>query len=147
MRRIRSGGTKPELIVRKMLRSLGYTGYRLHRANLPGKPDIAFVGLKLAIQVHGCFWHGHTCDEGLRRPKSNQPYWNPKIEGNIARDKRNAGALRLLGWRQLVIWDCELSKPKNVEQRLRKFLSGEGMPQAERLNCLPPCDPRHPRRM
>jgi len=122
MRKIRSRETGPELRVRQLLRSLGHKGYRLHRSELPGRPDIAFVGRRLAVQVHGCFWHGHTCTEGSRKPKSNQSYWNPKIEGNIARDKRNALALRAIGWRQMVIWDCELSKPENVKRRLHNFL-------------------------
>ena len=123
MRRIQSRNTAPELTVRRMLRSLGYRGYRVHRADLPGRPDVAFIGRKLAIQVHGCFWHGHTCREGIRRPGSNQQYWNPKIDANIERDKRNAKVLRALGWKQLVIWECELKKPEVVERRLGTFLS------------------------
>lgn len=72
MRRIRSTDTAAELVVRRALRSLGYTGYRLHRRDVPGRPDVAFVGRRKAIFVHGCFWHGHDCAEGVRKPKSNQ---------------------------------------------------------------------------
>lgn len=79
MRRIRSKDTKPELVVRKLVRSLGFTGYRLHRKDILGKPDLAWVGRKLAIYVHGCFWHGHDCKEGIRKPKSRVDYWLPKL--------------------------------------------------------------------
>lgn len=82
MRRIRSKNTAPELAIRHVLRSLGYTGYRLHRKELPGKPDVAFIGMRKAILIHGCFWHCHECKEGLSRPKSNPAYWPPKIERN-----------------------------------------------------------------
>ncbi|MGB4592329.1 MAG: very short patch repair endonuclease, partial [Coriobacteriia bacterium] len=75
MRRIRSRDTAPELLVRKALRQLGHVGYRLHRRDLPGRPDVAFVGKQKAIFVHGCFWHGHDCAEGQRTPKSNLDYW------------------------------------------------------------------------
>jgi DNA mismatch endonuclease, patch repair protein len=124
MRRIRSTDTKPEISVRRIIRKLGYPGYRLHRPDIPGRPDISYIGRKLAIQVHGCFWHGHTCNEGVRKPKSNQSYWNPKIAGNVERDQRNALALHRIGWKQLVLWECELMKPKLVEKRIVKFLSG-----------------------
>ena len=123
MSRIRSSETNPEIQVRQILRELGYVGYRLHRRDLPGRPDIVFVGRKLAIQVHGCFWHSHTCAEGRRRPKSNLAYWEPKLDGNKNRDRRNAALLRGAGWKLLVIWDCQLSKRKSVTQRLKKFLA------------------------
>src|SRR4051812_28188585 len=102
MRAIRSKDTKPELRIRAQLRKVGLTGYRLHRKDLPGCPDIAFIGRKKAIFVHGCFWHGHECAGGLRRPASRQDYWLPKIAGNQSRDARHVEALRALGWEVLV---------------------------------------------
>jgi len=99
MRRIRSENTVPELVVRKHLRALGHTGYRLHRKDLPGKPDIVFVGKRKAILVHGCFWHGHECKEGIRKPRSNQEYWARKIEGNRLRDESHIAELCRMGGR------------------------------------------------
>src|SRR3954454_22828000 len=98
MRAIRSRDTKPELIVRRILRGIGFPGYRLHRKALPGKPDITFLGRKKAVFVHGCFWHGHTCSEGTRRPRSRQDYWLPKIAGNKIRDDRRKAELVARGW-------------------------------------------------
>ncbi|WP_269113968.1 very short patch repair endonuclease [Burkholderia cepacia] len=122
MRRIRSKNTAPELAVRRLLRSLGYTGYRLHWKSLPGKPDVAFVGRKRAIAVHGCFWHGHECAEGSRKPKSNQGYWLPKIEQTKSRDARAAAELSALGWALLTIWECELGDIEPLSARIIEFL-------------------------
>jgi DNA mismatch endonuclease (patch repair protein) len=121
MRAIRAKNTKPELIVRRALRQAGFTGYRLHRRDLPGQPDIAFVGRKKAILVHGCFWHGHDCREGLRRPRARQEYWLPKILGNQNRDERHQANLISQGWGVLVVWECETSDPA-LAQRLADFL-------------------------
>jgi DNA mismatch endonuclease, patch repair protein len=123
MRAIRAKDTKPELVVRLALRQAGFTGYRLHRRDLPGKPDIAFVGRKKAILVHGCFWHGHDCREGLRRPQARQEYWLPKISGNQMRDERHQANLVSQGWSVLVVWECETSDPA-LAQRLAGFLRG-----------------------
>jgi DNA mismatch endonuclease (patch repair protein) len=123
MRRIRSKDTGPEITVRKLVRGLGFTGYRLHRKDLPGKPDLAFVGRKLAVFVHGCFWHGHGCKEGLRRPKSNAGYWLPKIASNVERDASHVSKLVDLGWSVLTVWECDLSNPTDLAERLRRFLS------------------------
>lgn len=123
MRAIRSKDTKPELNVRRALRQAGFTGYRLHRRDLPGKPDIAFIGRKKAIFVHGCFWHGHDCAEGTRRPRSRQDYWLPKIAGNRTRDERHRASLEAEGWHVLVLWDCEISYD-NLSDRLSAFLTG-----------------------
>ena len=121
MRAIRSKDTKPELAVRKELREIGLTGYRLHRKDLPGRPDVAFIGRKKAIFVHGCFWHGHDCPEGLRRPRSNRNYWLPKIAGNQARDECHREALIAKGWDVLVLWDCETLR-MDLQERLRRFV-------------------------
>ncbi|MCZ2903654.1 very short patch repair endonuclease [Burkholderia thailandensis] len=125
MRRIRSKNTGPEKAVRRLLRALGFTGYRLHRKELPGKPDIAFVGRKKAIMIHGCFWHGHDCKEGLRRPKSNADYWIPKISRNQTRDAEHAKHLTQMGWNLLTVWECELRDLPTLANRLLQFLANE----------------------
>lgn len=125
MRRIRSKNTSPEMTVRRMIRALGFIGYRLHRKDLPGKPDIAFVGRRKAVLVHGCFWHGHDCKEGLREPKSNLDYWRPKIQLNRQRDALHLAELARLGWSVYTVWECELRTPVDLADRLRKFLLAE----------------------
>ena len=127
MRRIKGENTQPEMRVRSLLRGLGYVGYRLHRKDLPGKPDIAFVGKKKAIQVHGCFWHGHDCQKGRRQPKSNVDYWVAKIERNRQRDKLNLERLRNLGWQVLTIWTCELSlrDEDDLRRRIVEFMENK----------------------
>lgn len=125
MRRIRGKDTAPELVVRKLCRELGFTGYRIHRKDLPGKPDIAWIGQKRAIFVHGCFWHGHDCAEGIRKPKSNQDYWIPKIERNRQRDTENIAALHAIGWKIFVVWECEINDKGLFAERLQRFLSAK----------------------
>lgn len=122
MRRIRSKDTGPELVVRKLLRGLGFSGYRIHRKDLPGKPDVAFVGRKKAVMIHGCFWHGHDCKEGLREPKSNREYWLAKIEGNRERDKKHLTELEGKGWEVLTVWECELRDCGALSQKLTTLL-------------------------
>ena len=124
MRRIQGKDTKPEMVVRSLLRSLGYPGYRLHRSDLPGKPDVAYIGRQKAIVINGCFWHGHDCKKGSRRPKSNQDYWLTKISKNQKRDAINQAALLNLGWDVLILWECELRNQDQLAQRLKNFLSG-----------------------
>lgn len=121
MRAVKSRDTTPELAVRALLRKIA-PGYRLHRADVPGKPDIAYVGRKRAIFVHGCFWHGHDCARGARAPKANADYWRGKIARNIARDARNREALATLGWRVLTVWECALKDGVALETTLRDFL-------------------------
>jgi DNA mismatch endonuclease, patch repair protein len=122
MRRITAKNTKPELLVRRILYSLGYR-YRLHAKDLPGKPDIVFRSRKIAILVHGCFWHQHeSCREG-RVPNSRREYWVPKLERNNRRDKENLAALSQLGWRILVVWECEAKDLSLLEHRLRDYLA------------------------
>ncbi len=117
MRAVKSQDTGPELAVRRLLREFA-PGYRLHRADLPGKPDIVYGRLRLAIFVHGCFWHGHDCARGARAPKANAEYWRGKIARNRARDGRNLEALAGLGWRTLVVYECELKEPAALRARL-----------------------------
>lgn len=117
MRAVKSRDTAPELAVRKLLRAIA-PGYRLHRADLPGKPDIVYSRRRLAIFVHGCFWHGHDCARGARRPRANAAYWRAKIAGNRARDEANLAALAARGWRVLVIYECALKDPEALRRRL-----------------------------
>ncbi len=121
MRAVKSRDTSPELAVRAVLRIFA-PGYRLHRRDITGKPDIAYVGRKRAIFVHGCFWHGHHCARGARLPKANAEYWRAKIARNVARDARHQEALAALGWRALVVWECELRDREALEKKLRDFL-------------------------
>jgi DNA mismatch endonuclease, patch repair protein len=122
MRAVKSENTKPERALRKLLHALA-PGYRLHRADLPGKPDIAYGRRRLAIFMHGCFWHGHDCKRGARPPKSNAEYWRAKIARNSARDEKNVAALETLGWRALAIFECELKDEEALEMRLRGALA------------------------
>ena len=123
MGRVRAKNTTPELLVRGVLTRLGYR-YRLHRANLPGKPDIVFVSRKKVIFVHGCFWHGHDCKRGARVPRSNREYWVAKIERNRQRDAASVNRLTELGWRSLSLFECELKDGSALGDRLTGFLSG-----------------------
>lgn len=122
MRRIHGKDTKPEIFVRNLLRSLGYSGYRLHRKDLPGTPDIAYISRRKAIIINGCFWHGHNCKKGYRRPKTNQDYWNSKIHRNQERDRINQNSLIDLHWQVLVLWECELKDQDQLSARLIDFL-------------------------
>jgi DNA mismatch endonuclease (patch repair protein) len=121
MRRIKSKGMKPELMVRQMAHRMGYR-YRLYAPKLPGKPDMTFPARRKIIEVRGCFWHQHTGCVDSHLPKSNPGYWTPKLDRNKQRDKRNLARLRGLGWHVMVIWECETTDSKILETRLRKFL-------------------------
>jgi DNA mismatch endonuclease (patch repair protein) len=107
MSAIRSVNTRPELAVRRSFHSAGFR-FQLHRSDLPGKPDVVFPRHHLAVFIHGCFWHGHVCQEA-RRPQSNLTYWNPKLDRNVTRDARSAKKLRQLGWAVFIIRECRLS--------------------------------------
>ena len=120
---IRSKGTKPELLVRRIARSCGYA-FQSHLSDLPGKPDLAFPKCRKAIFVHGCFWHGHRCRAGRNRPKSNLAYWRSKLLRNRRRDVANCAALRRLGWEVLVLWECQLGRLKPLRSRIAGFLGG-----------------------
>lgn len=122
MRHIRGKNTRPELIVRKLLRELGFPGYRLHRNDLPGKPDVAYLSRRKAIMIHGCFWHGHDCRFGSREPQSNRDYWLPKIQRNRNRDMQNLDHLMELNWSVLTVWECELRHSETLAARLTAFL-------------------------
>ena len=120
MSRVRSKDTKPEMLVRRTIFSLGYR-YRLHSPRLPGKPDLVFAGRKKVIFVHGCFWHGHKCKRD-KMPKSRIEYWRDKIAKNRRRDARNVRALHSLGWRCAIVWECEIKDMDHLSERLRQFI-------------------------
>lgn len=121
MAAIRSKDMKPEMAVRSLVHRMGYR-FRLHRKDLPGKPDLVFVSRKAVIFVHGCFWHQHQdCREG-RMPGSRLEYWKPKLERNAARDAANMAALIALGWRVLVLWECEIERGGPLTRRIASFL-------------------------
>ncbi len=117
MRKVPSRGSSAELKVRRALTALGVR-YRLHRADLPGSPDIVMPGRRLALFVHGCFWHGHDCRRGDRPPTANAAYWSAKIGRNRVRDARVQDELRALGWRAEVLWECELKEAEALKARL-----------------------------
>jgi DNA mismatch endonuclease (patch repair protein) len=126
MSRIRATNSKPELMVRRLLHGGGYR-YRLHVKDLPGRPDIVFRKRRAVIFVHGCFWHRHsdpTC-KLARLPKSRLDFWLPKLEGNRGRDINNIAHLEAMGWRVLLVWECELRDREQLGNRLRRFIEGE----------------------
>lgn len=121
MRAVKSRNTGPELIVRRATHRMGYR-YRLHRKDLPGKPDLAFPAKRKVIFVHGCFWHQHRCPRGWRLPKTNRDYWIPKLRRNSERDIENQIRLREMSWDLLVIWECEVQDQDALRTRIRSFL-------------------------
>lgn len=123
MSRIRSKDTVPELLVRRAAHALGYR-FRLHRKDLPGKPDLVFPRLRSVIFVQGCFWHLHQgCREG-RIPRSRREYWEPKLKRNVERDLAALAQLEASGWRVLTIWECEVNDGEALRGRLSAFLTG-----------------------
>jgi DNA mismatch endonuclease (patch repair protein) len=121
---VKSKDTAVELRVRRLVYAMGYR-YRLHRKDLPGKPDMVFTSRRAAIFIHGCFWHRHEGCKLARLPKSKLEFWREKLETNKARDKRNLAALAKDGWRTLVVWECETKNLETLAERLRRFLNGE----------------------
>jgi len=124
MRRVKGRDTSPELKVRRALTALG-ARYRLNRKDLPGSPDIVMAGRRLAIFVHGCFWHGHDCARGSRVPKANREYWTAKVARNVARDARAAADLAAAGWRVETIWECDLKDAAALTARLQGLLAND----------------------
>lgn len=120
MRAVKGKDTGPEMLVRRMLHRDGYR-YRLHRRDLPGCPDLAFIAKRKAIFIHGCFWHGHGCARGARVPKTNTEYWTAKIARNRKRDADARTRLRVDGWDVLVVWECEIRRT-SLHRRLVRFL-------------------------
>ncbi len=121
MRAVKSRDTKPEMLARRTIHGMGYR-YRLHRKDLPGKPDLVFPSRRMAIFIHGCFWHGHDCARGARMPKSNRRYWEKKIGRNRERDSQSRNALNQDGWHVLTVWECQMKDQEALRARLRQFL-------------------------
>lgn len=121
MSKVRSKNTSSELTVRKLIFSLGYR-YRLHAKNLPGKPDLVFPGRKKVIFVHGCFWHGHNCKRGSM-PASNKEFWVPKLEKNKVRDLKVYDLLEAIGWKTLIVWQCQLKDKEELQKIIINFLN------------------------
>lgn len=119
MRAVKSRDTGPELKVRRAAHALGLR-FRLKRDDLPGKPDLVFPARRVALFVHGCFWHGHDCPRGARVPQANRAYWLAKIGRNVARDKASLAALRKLGWKHAVVWECEAADPARLARLLAR---------------------------
>ncbi|NKQ13270.1 very short patch repair endonuclease [Pseudomonas sp. SST3] len=130
MRSVKRAHTGPEIRVRQALYALGLR-FRLHRRDLPGSPDIVLPRFRTAVFVHGCFWHRHLNCRYATTPKSRQDYWLPKFEANVERDARKEAQLQNLGWRVLVIWECETKTPEVLKARLRLEFD------------LPLCEPLH----
>ena len=134
MRRIRKTDTKPELLVRRLAHALGFR-FRLHRRDLPGTPDLAFLRLRKVIFVHGCFWHQHAGCRLARLPKSRPEYWLPKLRRNKERDEEACANLGELGWEVLVVWECETADPRTLGPALEAFL--RQAPDFARLGASP----------
>ncbi len=122
MGRIGPQDTKPEMIVRRLLHSLGYR-YRLHRRDLPGTPDIVFPSRRQVIFVHGCFWHRHPGCKAASTPKTRTTFWTDKFETNVARDRRTINELAAVGWRSEVIWSCQIKNIPQLTAKLETFLA------------------------
>lgn len=126
MSNIRAKGMKPEMAVRRLTHAMGYR-YRLHRKDLPGKPDLVFPGRRKVIFVHGCFWHQHAGKDCKisRVPQSNRDYWVPKLERNAERDREHQAFLKALGWDVLIIWECQVKDNADLPGKIEAFLQGD----------------------
>ena len=122
MSRIKGSNTGPERIVRSILHRMGYR-FSLHRKDLPGKPDITLPKHKTLVFVHGCFWHRHKGCKDATMPKTRRAFWRKKLEGNVARDKVKQSALRTLGWRVIVVWECETEDTRDLRNRLQRIFT------------------------
>ena len=122
MAQIKSKGMKPEMTVRLLLHGLGYR-YRLHRKDLPGRPDLVFVSRRKVVFVNGCFWHNHANCDKVRLPSSNTEYWTAKLRRNSERDKKNLTLLADMGWEATTVWECQLDDLESVTARLVEFLN------------------------
>jgi len=124
MARIRGKNSVPEMLVRRLVYGLGYR-YRLHRFNLPGRPDLVLSGLRKVIFVHGCFWHRHAGCPLAATPKTRAAFWKKKFDTNVERDRRVLKELRKSDWVALIVWECETHVPKRLERKITRFLEKE----------------------
>ena len=122
MSAIRGSNTKPEIRVRSILHSMGFR-FRLHQSDLPGKPDIVLRKRNTVIFVHGCFWHRHLNCRNSTTPKTNKDFWMRKFSDNTERDSRNQKLLELMGWRVLIIWECETADTVQLKKIISEFFS------------------------
>lgn len=125
MRAVKGRDTATEMTVRRLAHSLGFR-YRLHRRDLPGTPDLVFPARRAVVFVHGCFWHQHHCPRGSRLPKTRREYWESKLRRNQNRDRRNQKLLREMGWRVLVVWECQIKDDQRLATTLQRFLAPGG---------------------
>jgi DNA mismatch endonuclease (patch repair protein) len=123
MSRIRSRDTRPEMIVRSIVHGMGFR-YRLHKRDLPGKPDLVLVRHRKIIDVHGCFFHMHDCSYGKVVPATNAEFWSNKRESNLNRDRRNMKLLKKAGWQVLIVWECQTRHVDSLKKTLSDFLTG-----------------------
>lgn len=121
MRSVRQKDTAPEMVVRRIAHAIG-ARYRLHRKDLPGRPDLVFPRRRLCIFVHGCFWHRHQGCRLASMPKSNVEFWREKFAHNVERDARKTQELKAEGWSVEIVWECETREPAKLEKRLRSLL-------------------------
>src|SRR6185312_6742816 len=128
MSRIRSRDTRPEMVVRSIVHRLGFR-YRLHKKDLPGKPDLVLVRHRKIIDVHGCFFHMHDCRYGKVKPATNADFWETKRQSNLKRDRRNIGLLKKAGWQVLIVWECQTRNLDSLQNTLLNFLVGNGRRQ------------------
>ena len=130
MSRVKGRDTKPEILVRSVVHRMGYR-FRVHRRDLPGNPDVVLPRHGKVIFVHGCFWHGHKRCPRSTRPTTNKGFWNEKLDRNIERDKRFQRKLGSMGWKVLVVWQCETRKPEELLAKLERFLDDESTKKYE----------------
>jgi len=124
MSRVKGRDTKPEMLVRSFVHRMGFR-FRVHRRDLPGNPDIVLPRHGKLIFVHGCFWHGHKQCPRSKRPATNKNFWDKKLDANIKRDKHIQNELRRMGWKLLVLWQCETHNPEKLLRKLERFLHDE----------------------
>lgn len=122
MQNVKTKNTAPEIKLRSLLHKNGFR-FRVNRKDLPGKPDVVLPKYRAVIFVHGCFWHGHDCPRG-QRPQTNADFWKQKIDRNVIRDKSDVSLLESLGWRVLIVWECEIKKKNEAVllSRVKEFL-------------------------
>lgn len=132
MSAIKGKNTGPEMVVRRLVHALGYR-YRLHRRDLPGRPDLVFGSKGKIIFVHGCYWHRHSCARGKPMPKTRHEFWAAKFVANTRRDRQSLSKLRTQGWEVLVVWECEVSDLQKLQRRLQRFLGSPSPRESRRI--------------